>query len=336
MSRKKKIGLYDIGRLPVTEVGNKSGFQTRAEFYKEQEQIAAREKAAAEERLMAPVRALQQQITEAAAESSKRVQKFWQLPLASIAEYGLEFAPADMFGDFPLQEGTRDKQAQIAAHEKCKSDLESRGCIISPEGWNRVGGYLEALQYHRNVSLSAVESWTLAIERLSHLSCFADGEISGYDNAVAARKAKQQPTVEPSATPTWDAVSTLSTERRDDRKKIFTAVGEDFTSEIAAFFGLWLDQLQRDYGYSMPSDVVKKALAFVTERNLNPLRHETWNIVRRTFTKCGWMPAGMLTERERLDDLIESSDVHDRETRRAIALKHREIMDSEPALAPHK
>jgi|HubBroStandDraft_1064217.scaffolds.fasta_scaffold38230_2 hypothetical protein len=340
MSRKKKIGLYDIGRLPVTEVGNKSGFQTRKEFYNEQEQIAAREQAAAEERLMAPVRAAEHDMQTAAREHSGRIARFWQNPLPLVAECGIELAPNELAGDYPLQEGPRDKKAEIAAYEKCKSDLASRGCIISQEGWNRVGGYLEALQYHRNVSLSAVESWTLAIERLFHLSCFADGEISGYDNAVAARKAKKQPRVETSATPTWSAVQDLNPENREQKRLIERALGEDFTSEVAAFFGLWLDQLYRDYQYYMPEPIIKRALAYVTSANLNPLRHETWNIVRRNFTKNGWMRKAdgslMMTEREKLSDFCDTADLNDREVRRQINLKNRELLESEPAFAPHK
>jgi len=161
------------------------------------------------------------------------------------------------------------------------------------------------------------------------------------DIGVTLPRATRKPsTVEPSATPTWNGVQGLSTEDREQRKQVLQAVSEDFTSEVAAFFGLWRQQLARDYGYVMPDPVIKRALQYVTDQNMNPLRHETWNIVRRVFTKNGWMltPDGslMLTEREKLSELADRSDLNDREVRRQINLKNREILESEPAFAPHK
>jgi hypothetical protein len=153
------------------------------------------------------------------------------------------------------------------------------------------------------------------------------------------RATKKQP-VPPEPTPTWSVVQDLNPENREQKKQIVRALGEDFTSEVAAFFGLWRDQLRRDYSYEMPEAIIKRALQYVTDNNLQPLRHETWNIVRRVFTRNGWMLKAdgsmILTEREKLSDLCDRSDLNDREVRRQINLKNRELLDSEPAYAPHK
>jgi hypothetical protein len=334
--RNRVTTLQDIARLPVTEVGNKSGFQTRREFYKEQEQIAACEQKAAEEKLMAPVRAVEKQFREESSKQSAKVKSFFSKSL-SVIDDNIENAPVD-FMDYP--EGPRDPQAESAAGKEFEQIIESSGCTLTDAGWIRLGHYLGSLRLQRGVSFASASSWAAALDRLFSLGCFAAGEITGYESSVARRETPKTVTPEPSATPTWDAVSTLSTERREERKKVLDAVGEDFTSEVAAFVGLWLDQLARDYNYYMPDAITKRALQYVTDQNLNPLRHETWNIVRRVFTKNGWMlkPDGtmMLTEREKLSDLCDTSDLSDRETRRRINLKNRELLDSEPAYAPHK
>jgi hypothetical protein len=337
MKKRNRTTVQDLNRLPVTEVGNKSGFQTRKEFYKEQEQITAREQAAAEEKLMAPVRVAEKQFKQAASEHSAKIRSFFSRPASFIVE-NCENAPVDAYGDYPLLDGARDLQADNSVRQEFKQNLASSGCTLSESGQTRLDVYLDVLNYYRNISLASVTSWAIGLERLFSLGCFAAGELAGYES-VAARRETPKPAAKPSV-PTWKTVRELNPENREQKKLIERALGEDFTTEVATFFGLWQDQLRRDYNYVMPDDVIKRALAYVTSANLNPLRHETWNIVRRLFTKNGWMRTAdgslMLTEREKLSELCESSNISDRETRRRINLKNRELLDSEPAYAPHK
>lgn len=332
MARKRKLTLQDLNSLPVSPVTEYKSDETRAQFYAREAAEQNARKAAEQEKLMAPVRESETRLRQAAAEATKKVQKFWSLSMQDVSDYGIDFSPLDPIGDYT--EGPRDKKAEIAAYTDAEHYLTGEGVTLSPEGWNRVGGYLEALHHHRNVSLASADSWLKAVDRLSSLGCFAGGELTGYEN-LTSRKPKQA-TVTPEPTPTWSAVQGLSTERRDDRKKVLEAVAEDFTGEIAAFFGLWQEQLARDYNYYIPDALIKRVLRYVTDQNLNPLRHETWNIVRRVFVKNGWFPAGMLTEREKLSELCETQDISNRDVRRAINLKNRELLESEPAYAPHK
>jgi hypothetical protein len=332
MARKKKLSLNDWSRIPVQPAKSAEGYETREQFY-------AREEREARERAEAPIRRIvtetQAKLSAALAEHSAKIAKFWRnISVESLEDY-IRHGDAliDDLG-LPTTETPFSMSAFEARVIEFVESLPALGVTFNSDAARRKFVLYAFTQADQGTAIDT-SSLTAMLERcmtVNHTGIFKDGEVTGELVKAVAQPAEP----EKSSVSTWDAVSTLSTERREERKKVLAAVGEDFTSEVAAFFGLWLDQLQRDYAYAMPSDVVKKALAFVTERNLNPLRHETYNIVRRTFTKCGWMPAGMLTERERLDDLIESSDVHDRDTRRAIALKHREILDAEPPLVPHK
>jgi hypothetical protein len=326
--------IQDLSRLEVTEVGNKSGWKSRKEHYAE---MAAEEQAAAareQERLMAPVRAVEKQFRDESSKQSAKVKSFFSKSLSVIND-NIENAPVD-FIDYP--EGPRDPQAESAAGKEFEQNLESSGCTLTEAGWIRLGHYIGSLRGQRGVSFASATSWVTALDRLFSLGCFAAGELAGYES-VAARRETPKPAVKPSV-PTWETVRELNPENREQKKLIERALGEDFTTEVAAFFGLWQDQLRRDYNYVMPDDVIKRALAYVTSANLNPLRHETWNIVRRLFTKNGWMltPDGqkMLTPREALSELCETQNISDRETRRLINLKNRELLDREPAFAPHK
>jgi hypothetical protein len=336
MARKRKLTLQDLNSLPVSPVTEYKSDETRAQFYAREAAEQNVRKAAEQEKLMAPVRESETRLRQAAAEATKKVQKFWSLSMQDVSDYGIDFSPLDPIGDYT--EGPRDKKAEIAAYTDAEHYLTGEGVTLSPEGWNRVGGYLEALHHHRNVSLASADSWLKAVDRLSLLGCFAGGELTGYEN-LTSRKPKQA-TVTPEPTPTWSAVEGLSTEDRGQRKKVLEAVGEDYTSEVAAFVMLWRDQVARDYNYYIPDDILKRALRWCEDTNQNPLRHETWNICRRVFTKNGWMlkPDGsmLLTEREKLSDLCDTQDISNRDVRRQINLKNRELLESEPAFAPHK
>jgi hypothetical protein len=332
MKRRNRItNVLGLGSLPMSQpTAKEPNYETPRQLSQrlrreEQEAIAKRQKAIEDaDPLRQTERAYVEAMTELALKTRERLKRLYR-DVPTIEDYIRHDIEA-LIDDIGLPQGTPVTMNEFEARIKAF-----------------VEGLPKSVTFDSDVAKRKFElyAWVAArqgtvIDNSTLQAMLERCESLGIGVTLPRPKSEQPVMPEPSATPTWDAVSTLSTERREERKKVLVAVGEDFTSEVAAFFGLWLDQLSRDYGYTMPAAVTKKALAFITERNLNPLRHETYNLARRTFTKCGWMPAGMLTERERLDDLIESSDVHDRGTRRAIALKHREILDSEPALVPHK
>jgi hypothetical protein len=335
MRKKSRVTtVQGLNLLPTTEVKDTSGWKSRKDHYAE---MAAEEQAAAareQERLMAPVRAVEKQFREESSKQSAKVKSFFSKSLSVIND-NIENAPVD-FIDYP--EGPRDPQAESAAGKEFEQTIESSGCTLTDAGWIRLGHYIGSLRGQRGVSFASATSWVTALDRLFSLGCFAAGELAGYESIVARRETPK-PAVKPSV-PTWDDTQDLSTENRDQRKKVLEAVGEDFTSEVSAFVELWRSQLARDYNYRMPDDILKRALKWCEDTNKNPLAYETWNICRRLFTKNGWMlkPDGsmLLTEREKLSDLCDTSDLSDRETRRQINLKNRELLDREPAFAPHK
>jgi hypothetical protein len=296
----------------------------------------AREEREQRERAEAPLKKIvaetQSEVTRTLSEHSARVAKFWRLPIASIEDYCRhDDEVVDNRLDLPTTKTPLTNEEFTITLKTFVENLPVRGVeLLTQDAKRRFALYACSQRDSRGAVLDDT-TLTAMLERCMSLDIFGDA-VTGQ---LAKATPKQTEGLE-SSTPTWDTVEGLSTEDRDQRKQVLQAVNEDFTSEVAAFFGLWQEQLRRDYSYVMPEAVIKRALQYVTDQNMNPLRHETWNIVRRVFTKNGWFPAGMLTEREKLTELADRSDLNDREVRRQINLKNREILESEPAFAPHK
>ena len=293
--RNRVITLQDIARLPVTEVGNKSGFQTRREFYKEQEQIAAREKAAAEERLMAPVRAGEKQLRQAASEHSAKIRSFFSRPASFIVE-NCENAPVDFYGDYPLLEGARDLQADNSVREEFRRTLASSGCILDDAGQTRLDVYLDVLNYYRNISLASVTSWAIGLERLNALGCFQPGELSGYDNGGAAQPADKNPQTVKPAEPTIDDLLSLDTTTREGFKEACRLAQDLGQIELAPVFQAWAQSLVDNFSLYTTAEDRERITAWFKRNNRRDKR--AFDDCRKFMVKQGYWPESALTKEE--------------------------------------
>ena len=332
--RKTRKYVQSIAALPLSpnkDNGYESGRVLADRLRREEQEAQIAAQKAAKEKLLAPVREVEAQVRIAAREHSAKVAKFWRLPIASIEDY-LRYDDEVVDDRLVLPTTT----TPISNEEFCEvvkrfvESLPARGVEFSTPDSRRRFALFACSQRDSRQAVIDDATLTAMLERCLALKIFGS-EVTGE----LARAEIKQEQVQPKAA-TWSAVQDLNPENREQKKLIDRALGEDFTSEVAAFFGLWQEQLQRDYGYTIPDNLIKRALQYVTDANMNPLRHETWNIVRRVFVKNGWFPAGMLTEREKLSELCETQDISNRDVRRAINLKNRELLESEPAYAPHK
>jgi hypothetical protein len=334
MSKKKKVALFDLGRVPVTEVKNNSGWESRADFY-------AREEREERERKERPIReataAHEAALRTLWGESAPLVKKFWRRPLAELRLVHTGYGSEDLGLQVPtFRDGSQYTFDELVyLFDKWAEEiLPTLGYSLQWSGLARLGLYVNS-QAVAGRDMSNNDAITAAFFRLLSCDAFETGELSGdgvrpQSKAVAA----------PAKAPTFDDVAGLNPENREHRKRIFAVVNDNYTTEIAEIFSLWSDHLLRDYGYVMPESVVKKVLTFVTEKNLNPLRTQTWDLVRRTFTKNGLMRRQdgslMLTSDETLTETIELSNLNSREVRQHINLEHRKILDAGPMLPAHK
>jgi hypothetical protein len=326
MAKKKKIGLYDIGRVPVTEVANKSGYESNKELSarllrEEAEELAKKQQAIEEaDPINIAKKALINTETQVALQNRTRLTKLYR-DVDTLEDYVKNDIEA-LTDNIGLPTTSDVSMTDAGGRAKAFIDSLPVGTFQSDEARSKFRSYVYVAAYNHTV-----------IDGSSLRTMLERAEMLGIGITLPrATQAREKVT----PTPTFDDISGLNAENREQRRQIMNILGDNFTTEVADTFNRWQAQLMRDYGYAMPNAIIKRALQYVTDANLSPLAETTWDRVRVLFVKNGWFPAGMLTEREKLSAFCDTHDLNDREVRSYIARKNREIQESEPALQPHK
>jgi hypothetical protein len=326
--RKQSWGAFPVmasvptGKVKIKNPDYLEPAALKAKLRREEADENARSEAAAAEKFMVPVRAGEEELNHALREQAARVKKFFSLPIQAMADIGgVEFAPNDLIGDYPIQEGPKDGKADAAAYRRCKENLASAGCTLSTDGWNRLGTYLAVLHYHRNINVASVDSWAIGLERLFTLGVFQDGEITGY--VPATHEPVDTPAPEPDPQATLDKLlETTSAESYEGRKKLVDAVSALASSEFAPLADEWIRHLGSTHGiYPTESDMTK-IVNFFQRNNLYWGDRRSFDKARRymILVEKSW-PISALSESERLGLEIENSDINNYDTRRELTHK---------------
>lgn len=272
-------------------------------FQREEEARIAAEQAAEQRRIEATERAKEDEINrplrEAAREQSERLAKFWSRPLPVISSFGLDLCPVDPIGDYVMGESANvwDSQLDVRAHKQFKADLESRGCTLSSDGWNRLGGFLEALRFHRQVSLASVANWRQALERLVSLGVFQPGEISGYQ--------PPQPVTEPAARHEHNDALTMKDLLAVDAgtqegQRAARQIADDlYATEAAGLYQQWIDHIREHFGYSVTRKDATLIAEWFASNNKSWLQFDNFNQVKRYLVSIHHWPESMLTREEK-------------------------------------
>ena len=321
--RKRKLSIYDIGRLPSVAVENKSGFQTKKEFLEQEERDRIAAEQSAERRRTAPLREAEMELREAAREASARIAMYWKIPIEEIQMNPVSITRVDIAGDYEI--GPRDEPAENAAWKEFQENLKSFGCTLSDAGLLRLSHYLVSLNYHRGISLTSVSNFATALERLVSLDVFQSGELENYQPTQPER----QPERPVSRRDALDEIETLNLESRSGNARAKEISNQDFFGrEFAHTVDRWTNWLEATFQYVLTDDA-RKAAGQWWERNPteNPLRGESWTRLRLNLVKKGVMPQSCLTREEILNQTIEaSSDRSDSyEVRRNLRQQIREL-----------
>jgi hypothetical protein len=311
--KKSKLSGTDIARLPRTEVKNESGFQTRQEFYEQEERERQEVERRQKEMQERPLRAAEDELKQAAREQTERVKKFYSLPLQAMAEFGLDFAVNDLAGDYPLHQGPVDSKSDAAAYRRFKENLASHGCTLSTEGWSRLGSYLAAVRFHRGISLSSVDSWAIGLERLVTLDILQPGEITGY---VKPTHDVKQPNV--AVDPTFDELaSKLSTESYEGRKALIAAAESEAQLELHPVWSAFESSLRTNFdGFVLTPTQRRKFYDTMIRQQMRLNYPPDYDRVRVALAKAGEIPSHLLYPAEKLEIDFESKSLDDYQNRR--------------------
>jgi len=326
MTRKKqKIGLLDLGRLPVTKIATES--TPRFGLKKFQAEEAAREAEIAQR----PLREAEAQLTQAAREANSRLKKFWSLPISALQNEFPSECPVDTLMTYPTLTGPIDRAQADAVLWEFQKYLTERGCELSGDGWIRYCRYSLAAVLYDNVEAS-VATFEKMLHRLVELDAFSPSELIGYENVSPA----PQPVTQPSQD-TSKIAAQLSETIPTDSPVWKRLVSQGFEGEIARWYFSWIQSLKRNFNYDFPIEkFTMKVADFLQRWNLSPFRYDSYDKVRISFVKQGLFAPHMLTEAERLSLLIEDADLNNFEVRRDIGRRHREILQAGPPIPVHR
>jgi hypothetical protein len=258
-------------------------------------------------------------------------------PFSQMTE---EDAPVDVLTDYEMRpEGTRPPialqftEAWNEAYGEFARMVDAKGLVFSPdagEAIRKLCAFVRILSQKRNIALTAGNFW-LAFRKLYSLGVITSNDVSGFvDNeAIPSRfvvtpipQAPQAPAKKP-----VDPMELWSTEKRDELQMIFGIVNKDWQAEFLRWATAWSDSLLNNFNYSISDKLLMKTAEFLQARNLSPFRCDSWDAARRYFVSCGMMPDSMLTDQERLNALIDGSDLSNPGVRRMINIKQQEILD---------
>jgi hypothetical protein len=320
--RKRKLTLQDWAHIPTVEVKSDG----RPSLKKFQAEEAKR----TQEKLTVRLRAIEEPLKQEAREITREVKAFFSLDLKEMAGFPITAAPTD-YGDFQTRSGPRDELKEGAIYRMFKSGLASRGCLLTMDGWNRIGSYVSALAEHgADVRL---DTWQKSLDRLVSLGCFHSGEITGYQPPA---KQVTQPIEQRSAKP---SLENLSTENREQRAQCLRIVSQEWGQEVRDFYTRWADSMKTNWNVDVLDETFARRVGdYFVKFNKDPLRHKSYDEFRLIANRNGWLPGDgdYRTDSEKLSDLIEINDTTDRDVRLEIGRRHREILENSPPLPLHK
>ena len=138
------------------------------------------------------------------------------------------------------------------------------------------------------------------------------------------------PVAQPQAVeqPQPESIDGLSTESREGRAECLRIVGGHWGAEVRNFYALWAESMRVNWGVDvMTEEMARRVGDYFVKFNLNPLRHQSYDNFRLAANRNGWLPGDRdyRTEREKLDALMETANLNDRDVRRDIALRSQEL-----------
>lgn len=286
----QRIGLLDLGRLPVTPVENKSGYESRTDFY-------AREKREAEERAMAPVLAVQAETEKAMRKLNKYIAQKWSASILELLDALNSKDPAAVDSLLPVEQGPCTKEAAQSAGAKWEQNFASSPYAFIGDGHKRMILYV-LFAIANGYKMDTVEAFQAAFDRLLALNAFAPDELT-YDQSKAPAE-------------------TTPAKKLSEREQL----ENDMWMEAAPLYRAWLDSLysgfkgfvpqQADLEYLFGTDTNSRdpqKRGWIWRSNLSPLSHQTYDKARRHMVATGRWPESLLTEDEKFAQQLEKMPV---------------------------
>lgn len=319
--RKRKIGLYDIGSLAVTPTVDQPR-QSLKRFQREEETRIKAEQAAKEEAVRVRLVEIEAPLKAEAQEHSRRLKLYWSRPLSDISVNGLEIALVDFVGDYEI--GPRDTEKENTAWSEFKDNLKSCGCVLSEDGGLRLSWFLSSLAFRRGVSLTSVENFAKALERLHSLQVFPAGELTGYRTSETV----EQPRTTQTEVNPLDELETLTLESRRDNARGKEIVEGLVGAEQREAWNQFITQLYEDTGHMLTNHERLAIFNTMKRRGLDIRNSKHFRLAVVALAHTGEVSDKILSPQDKLDAFIETANLQDYSVRQEINRRQRAINET--------
>lgn len=289
MKKKQRItSLAGLLTIPVTPVVNKTGWQTKAEFFAAEKDLAEK-----------PTRdaiAIQE---DAYRKLRKLASEFWSRPIGELQLSIYQDSAKDVTFDAPpvVRESYSREDLIAACDQWHDSSFVHSGYNLNPDGVMRLCCFGES-QARAGVDFSQPLAWEFAFFHLKdNLKAFAVGELDSSKVPRAEPPAEPQPQIED--------IENLALESTDGRKQALKIVEELASAEASVICGQWLEHLKRDYDFTPDTKQINEVVRWFNFNAKNWLGHKCYDECRRALVSQGIFPAHLLTNDEIVCQEIE-------------------------------
>jgi hypothetical protein len=305
MARKKKIGLYDLGRVPVVTVENKSGYESNKELSarlrrEEAEELAKRKQAIEDaDPTRQAERAYVDAMTKVAIETRDRLRKLYR-DVSTVEDY-IRYDIDALTDDLGLPQGTRVTMAEFEG--RLRAFVEGLSGVTFSSGAARK---FELYAWVAARQGTVIDNSTLQtmLERCESLG-------------IGVELPKIQQPVKPEPKATLGDIEGMDTNTRESRRQLEELVTRlAVEGEQVPLRDAWIDSLVTGFNFYITQEQWTWCRQWLVRNNRNLLDKRSFDACRRAAVANFIFPERLLLKDELLAREVEQSDTQDYTTRR--------------------
>jgi hypothetical protein len=290
------VNRFDLGRVSSTDISVEKP-ETLYEF-------AARLQREEQEKINAPVKAAEQQLTATLRQMTEELAQTWRLPLDKLQRFDRNYADA-LYVELSLPKENLDANPETvrdlvkAEFKTFVDNLPSRGFVFKDSV--RFQSFIQTQIIFGGVKIDQAALRTM-FDWLVQGQCFPETELSCIPELIPPAEAALKQTAAPL---TLEEVLKQGTDgSRDSDRRLREAVENDFIAETRPMAEQFLQHLQTVWGFT-PSNEDWRYLfspvdGWVVRMNKSLTDARTFDACRRHMASTRW-PSTMLTAGEWLD-----------------------------------
>jgi hypothetical protein len=326
MRKKQKIGIFDIGRLPVVPVKYADAEKptTTLAAFRADEARREAESAARLQSAIAEQQAQASRTIKACLETSAPLKaRFWSQPLDRLK---VSLNDEDAYDELFLRKDSADVDSN-EIYDKVMAFVTNVPSLESDDE-RRFSLYV-ACQVLNDVVVDD-ESLKVMFDRCLSLGIF-NGDADFQRPIVQTPKPRA---VEPEPQrESLDDMDTIDTSTRDGLRRAQNLAENLYVEEMLPIATQWVTSIQKHYGFSPTSEDMRRVSDWIAKNNLNRLAPQTYDAARRWLVASGFWPEGCLTEIEKYNRDLEQVDLTRITHEQKQMLRRREMQARESDLA---